>query len=225
MVNTFLKQPQRQRQSTEAFLQSLLEGDGLKGVGGFSLVCGKIGEPLAVVSNRTPGVEGVTWLAYKRGETVGLSNAAFDDRSWPKVTEGEKLLASAIAESVARKDPKARFIDSVMDLLSTDTLPKRREGQKWNSFVKELRMSILIPRIGGEGMDNLRADDIAAANSDQHGEGLSGVYGTQKQTVILVDHMGKATFVERSLYDSAAQPIKVSERDEWFEFDIENWAL
>ena len=54
-------------------------------------------------------------------------------------------------------------------------------------------------------------------------KGLSGVYGTQKQTVVLVDHQGRVTFVERSLYDTDAQPIDETERDKWFDFDIESW--
>lgn len=222
MVNTFLKQPIKETQSTEVFLRNLIEGDGLKGIGGFSLVCGKLREPLAVISNRTPDVDGVTWLASKRGETVGLSNAAFGNRSWPKVTEGEKFMESAIAKSIARRDNKEAFVEEMMKLLSNDTLPKRQEGQGWDSYVRELRKSILIPRLGGEGMDGMSAEDVATAKSDQHVQGLSGVYGTQKQTVVLVDHQGHVTFVERTLYDNKAQAVEDAERDKWFEFDIKD---
>ena len=224
MVNAFLKQSNEETQSTEAFLRNLLEDDGLKGIGGFSLVCGRLGEPLAVISNRTPDVEGVTWLASKRGETVGLSNAAFGNRSWPKVTEGEKLMESAIARSIARSDNAEAFVEEMMKLLSTETLPKRREGQGWDAYVKELRKSILIPKLGGDGMDGMRAEDVATAKSDQHLQGLSGIYGTQKQTVVLVGHQGHVTFVERTLYDNKAQVVKKTERDKWFEFDIKDWV-
>ena len=224
MVNAFLKQPNEETQSTEAFLRNLLEDDGLKGIGGFSLVCGKLGEPLAVISNRTPDVEGVTWLASKRGETVGLSNAAFGDRSWPKVTEGEKLMESAIARSIARRDSTEAFVEEMMKLLSTETMPKRQEGQGWDAYVNELRKSILIPKLGGDGMDGMRAEDVATAKSDQHVQGLSGIYGTQKQTVVLVDHQGHVTFVERTLYDNKVQVVKEAERDKWFEFDVKDWA-
>ena len=224
MVNAFLKQPIKETQGTEAFLRTLLEGDGLKGIGGFSLVCGKLGEPLAVISNRTPDVEGVTWLASQRGETVGLSNAAFGDRSWPKVTEGEELMESAIARSIARSDNTEAFVEEMMKLLSTETLPKRQGGQGWDAYVKELRKSIFIPKLGGEGMDGMRAEDVATAKSDQHVQGLSGVYGTQKQTVVLVDHQGHVTFVERTLYDDKAQVVEDAERNKWFELDIKDWA-
>ena len=219
MVNAFLKQPP-EKSSTEDFLKILLQGKGLEGVGGFSLVCGRVGEPLAVISNRTPNVEGVSWLARKKWVTEGLSNAAFGNRSWPKVTDGEELMKSAIHNSVARKDTKAQFIEEMMRLLSTDTLPKKQEGQSWDAYIKELRLSIFIPKLGGEGMDGMSAEDIATAKSEQNVRGLSGVYGTQKQTVLLVDHEGHATFMERTLYDSEAQPIKESGRDRWLEFDV-----
>lgn len=224
-MNAFLKQSSENNQGTEAFLENLLEGEGLKGIGGFSLVCGKVGEPLAVISNRTPNVEGVTWLVGQRDETVGLSNAAFGDKSWPKVADGEKYMEDTITLSVTRRDSKADFVKRLLSLLSIDTLPKRQEGQSLDMFIKELRKSILIPRLGGEGMDDMNAEDIATAESHQRAQGLSGVYGTQKQTVVLVDHQGHTTFVERSLYDSHAQPIPDAERDKWFEFDIQGWDV
>ena len=167
MVNAFLKQSTEEDQDTEAFIKKLLDEDELKGIGGFSLICGKVGEPLAVISNRTPSVEGVTWIAGKSGDTVGLSNATFANKSWPKVNDGKKLLASAIARSVARKDTKKEFVEEMMDLLSIDTLPKGKKGQSWDARVKDLRLSILIPRLDGEGSDGLRAEDIAAARSEQ----------------------------------------------------------
>ena len=167
MVNAFLKQSTEEEQGTEAFIKKLLNGDGLKGIGGFSLICGKVGEPLAVISNRTPSVEGVTWLAGKNGETVGLSNALFGDRSWPKVNDGEKFMASAIVRSVACKDSKKDFVEEMMDLLSIDTLPKGNKGQSWDTRVKDLRLSILIPRLDGDGVDGMKAEEIAAARSEQ----------------------------------------------------------
>ena len=167
MVNAFLKQSTEGEQDTEVFIKKLLNGDELKGIGGFSLICGKVGEPLAVISNRTPSVEGVTWLAVKNGETVGLSNASFGDKSWPKVNDGKKLLASAIARSVTRKDSKRVFVEEMMGLLSIDTLPTKTKGQSWDARIKDLRLSILVPRLEGEGVDDMRAEDVAAARSEQ----------------------------------------------------------
>ncbi|MCJ1277664.1 hypothetical protein MMC21_005478 [Puttea exsequens] len=230
MVNAFLTQPAGGEQSTESFIESLVANDGLTGVGGFSLVCGKIGEPLAVISNRTPNVEGITWIAQDRGQVVGLSNAAFSNRSWPKVLRGEELLSNVINANVAQNGDQVMLIKDLFDLLSDDTLPKRSEGQGWESFVKELRNSIFIPALGGEGT----AEDLATAKTNQHvsiiedmnidekpGDGMSGLYGTQKQTIVLVDHKSKVTFVERTLYDSRGRQAPLNERDVMVGFNIE----
>lgn len=233
MVNAFLTQPGDSPKDTGNFVRELVAGEGLKGVGGFSLVCGNVGQPLAIVSNRTPNIEDVTWIAKRRGETVGLSNAAYGDRSWPKIVNGEELMASVISQSVTRKDTKAELIEEMMRLLSIDTLPKRQQGEGWEGYVNQLRHSIFIPAVRGEGMDQAPSDAIAAAKDDAHVQsvdgdkappqavGMSGVYGTQIQTVVLVDHEGKVTFVERTLYDEEARPVPTEHRDRVFEFQIE----
>ncbi|KAL8692888.1 MAG: hypothetical protein Q9218_002181 [Villophora microphyllina] len=233
MVNAFLMENKHNPIDAEAFATNLIEGDGVTGVGGFTLVCGKVGEPLAVISNRTPSAEGVGWIARSRGKTVGLSNAAFENRSWPKVLDGELKIQAAIERSVMQEDNKVAFIEEMMQVWSVDTLPRRKLNEGWDSYVKELRNSIFIPAIGGEGVDHTSADQVAAGKSDKyvqvqqrpnlekHKDGLSGVYGTQKQTVVLVSHQGHVTFIERTLYDAHAQPIDGPERDRWFEFDLE----
>ncbi|KAL8730054.1 MAG: hypothetical protein Q9181_004799 [Wetmoreana brouardii] len=233
MANAFLLQDKHSPEDTEAFARNLVEGNGVTGVGGFSLVCGKVGQPLAVISNRTPSTEGVTWIAQQKGETVGLSNAAFGNHSWPKVINGEKIMQAAIERSAKRKDSKEAFIEEMMQLLSIDTLPRRKQDEGWESYIMELRKSIFIPAIGGEGIDNIGADEIAAGKSDrhvqvqgeanakEHKEGLTGVYATQKQTVVLVSHRGHVTFVERTLFDAAAKRTEGSERERWFEYDLE----
>ena len=227
MVNAYLTEPPNGIGSTQSFIETLLEGEGLKGVGGFSLVCGKIGEPLAVISNRTPGVEGITWIAESKDETIGLSNAAFANRSWPKVLRGEELLASVIQSHAVRKFQQANLIEDLFHVLSDDTLPKKSKGMGWDGYVKELRKSIFIPPIGGEGTDHLSAEELAAAASSQQvastkaGDSHSGVYGTQKQTIILVDRQGKVTFVERTLFDESGMVTAVEDRDRKFEFFID----
>lgn len=239
MVNAFLTQPADQGTSTTAeFVRQLVEDDeGLKGVGGFSLVCGRVGEGLAVVSNRTSRVEGTKWIlgqSGEGGETVGFSNAAFGDRSWAKVTRGEEMLRAVVGND-AREEERSRggFLEKLFGILSDDTLPRRNlaeEGGGLAGYLMELRNSIFIPVIGGEVTHGASADELAAARSEetlQGGEPGSGetsmLYGTQKQSVVLVSHQGHVTFVERTLYDGDGRPVDEANRDGRFEFDVEDW--
>ena len=221
MVNAFLCQSPDSALPTEAFVKHLIGDVGFQGVGGFSLVCGRIGKPLAVISNRTASAEGVVWVANKPGETVGLSNAAFGDRSWPKVVDGEKLLDALITRSTNEKHTKNRLTEELFNLLSTDTLPKYRAADDFETFIAELRKSIFIPVIGGDATQNSNADEIASAKSKSSvgvSTPMSGAYGTQKQSVLLVDHDGNVTFTERSLFDGNFLESHVKERV--FQFNI-----
>ena len=232
MVNAFLTQPGDSSVTTENFVRSLMEGEGLKGIGGFSLVCGIVGEPLAVISNRTPSADEVVWIMSKTGETVGLSNTTFADRSWTKVTRGEKMMAEAIEKNVAAQGSKDSLMQTLLSILSDDTLPRTTTGQSWESQVKELRKSIFIPAVGVEGAGNESREDLAAASSkesvsvekpkgqESKKDGFSGGYGTQKQTVVIVSNEGRVTFMERTIYDVDGQEVSEEERDRVFEFDI-----
>ena len=240
MVNAFLTQREGQYDSTADFVRHLVnDNEGLKGVGGFSLVCGRVGEPLAVISNRTPSVEGTTWILQGRGESIGLSNTAFADGSWTKVNRGKELLQSVIDEDVRhskdyKQDDKCEegLIEKCFELLSTDTLPKfTTENAGVESYIKEFRNSIFIPAIGGEDVSETRADQLAAGHTGHKaqdgtpaGDGMSGMYGTQKQSVVLVSNQGHVTFVERTLYSDDAKVTCGEERERWFEFDIEGWT-
>lgn len=233
MVNAFLTQAPEAATDTEDFIKALFKDEGILGVGGFSLVCGYIGKPLAVVSNRTPSVEGTIRIATRQGETVGLSNAAFGDQSWPKVVTGESLMASAIEKSIREEYTKEQLIDEMMQLLSTDTLPRRKDGEGWESYISQLRNSIFIPVIGGEGTKETHGDTVAAASISQpmHVMDLSRkssnkvdtsvFYGTQKQTTVLVDQNGLVTFMERTLYDESGRAVPKEAADLKFEFKLE----
>lgn len=237
MVNAFLTQPTGSSDGTEKFVHDLVEGEGLKDVGGFSLVCGKVGEPLAIISNRTPNVKGTAWIAKDKGETVGLSNATFENKTWPKVSRGEALLSSAIEQDLLDQRSQASLIAKMWRILDDDMLPRMPKGHDWSAYMQELRKSIFIPAIGGEGVDDSRAENLAAGKSDQHivvdnaagaaeaVHDFEGTYGTQKQTVVLVDHQGRVTFVERTLYGTNGRATAPSDRDRdrTFQFDIEGW--
>ncbi|MCJ1390536.1 hypothetical protein MMC18_003396 [Xylographa bjoerkii] len=220
IVNAYLTEPMEKMLRTEDFVSGLINENNISGVGGFSLVCGRVGEPLAVVSNRTSNTEGVAWIGTKEGQTVGLSNAAFSDRSWPKVLTGERLMEAAIAKAVSENFNEDQLIKEMLELLSTDTLPRLEGNEKedpWTSILKYLRLSIFIPLVVGQMAGNASADEIAAAKSDNPiivSGPESGMYGTQQQSVLLFDHHGQCTFFQRSVF--AAKDLQ----DRLFRFTV-----
>lgn len=230
MVTAFLTRSLEGEQGTEALVKSLVE-DGLIGMGGFSLICGRVGLPLAAISNRTPNIEGITWI-LEHFETVGLSNAAIADRTWTKVTRGEMLLKEAIEAHANSKASKETLLGDLFEILDDDTLPRHETKHDWESQVKELRESIFVPALGGQPVSEQSAEDLAAARSERTvstgvqqeqrsaSSDTRGAYGTQKQTIILVSLAGKVTFVERTLYDTNGRPTEGGARDRYFEFEI-----
>ncbi|KAI9715168.1 MAG: hypothetical protein M1812_006147 [Candelaria pacifica] len=243
MVKAFLTVPPHSEESTEDFLKKLIEKEGVQGMGGFSLVCGNLrkgpdglSKGLAVVSNRTPDVNDVTWIARSRNETHGLSNTAFGDRSWPKVLDGERLMREAIRESIEIDEGEDDFVKRLFRVLSTDTLPRKTNGEGWDSYVRQLRNSIFIPAITSEGMESSSADSIAAARSakgikvnesqnDKQDSSDGVMYGTQKQSIILVNEKGTLKFIERTLFDEHRQPVDVGKGDRIYEFAVTDWGL
>lgn len=218
--------------STEEFVKKMIASGAGKDAGGFSFVCGRIGEPLAVMSNRAQSEDDIPWIAAKPGETVGLSNAAFGDRSWHKVAHGERLMHDTIEESIKSHESEDQLVNRLLDLLSTDTLPRGGDKASLATYINELRNSIFVPVIGKKDPPGLSADEGATARMGEKAMvlegrldnklplGVSGAYGTQKQSVILVSHSGRVRFIERTLYDNDVNPIPLGEGDLEFVFDI-----
>ena len=234
----FLGVPQDSSETPAEFAERLVEGEGVQGVGGFSLVFGQLGNALpadanatreiprsgrlGIVSNRMKEAREVAWL---EDGTWGLSNSHYGDRTWPKVVQGERLLDEAVEQSLDAHEASEELAERCFAVLSTDTLPEWQAGEDWITFVKELRNSIFIPRIGADtGTDKPAADKIAAAEGTKPVSVMSGMYGTQKQTVILVDRRGHVTFIERTLCDEHGKDMLEKDRDRRFDFDIEGWV-
>jgi len=148
----------REDESTEQFVHRLLEGDGVQGVGGFSLVCGKLRkrsggdghqlEPLAILSNRSGTPDDVPWIAARRGEVYGLSNTSYSDPvTWPKVQMGKELVLQAVEDATKAGLGEEELVDKLYAVLDTDTLPEQ-DGQDFEDFIFQLRKSIFIPSIG-----------------------------------------------------------------------------
>ena len=218
--------------STDEFVKDMVASGAGRDAGGFSLVCGRVGEPLAVVSNRAKSEDDIPWIAASPGETVGLSNAAFGDRSWHKVASGEKLMRDALAQSAHTGESEDQLVKRLLDLLSTDTLPRRVDGDGLETYINQLRNSIFVPAIGRKDLCSLTADEFAAARSGEAAEviegrldnnvslGVSGLYGTHKQSVILVSHSGKVRFLERTLHDNDVNPVPLGKGDREFVFEV-----
>jgi uncharacterized protein with NRDE domain len=255
MVTAWLTSPEDE--STEQFVHHLLEGEGVKGVGGFSLVCGKLRkrrdtehelEPLAIISNRAGSPDDVPWIAQKRGQVYGLSNTSFlDPETWPKVRMGREKVLGVVKEAVDGGLGEQELVDKLYAVLDTDTLPPQ-EGEDFEEYIYQLRHSIFIPAIGHAARPKVpKADAIASANTavaangikecedseeelkeeeapdPEQSPGMTGIYGTQRQTIILVDWEGNVTFRERSLWDAEGNPIERGKADMKFEFKVEGW--
>lgn len=228
--NAWLKSNPVSTQTSTDFARQMIEEDGVQGVGGFSLCYGFVqdvakGEGLVIVSNRTPDVDGVIHLLRSRDETTALSNAAYGDRSWPKVVNGEKWTAEAIAASVAANETREQLVERLLAVLSVDTMPRQKDNEEWDMYLTQLRHSVFIPAIGRSHLElhKMPSHEVGDVVKHKAPDATSGCYGTGKQIVILVDRQGQAYYLERTLFDSDAQPTAKGEGDRVFEFQVEGW--
>ena len=141
-------------------------------------------------------------------------------------------MAETIAKSCSKGDTMAQLVEEMFRLLSHDTLPRWENGDSWETYLRQLRHSVFIPKLGDPAAKPVPPEEVAAAGSDKlvvqmsttskSGLGSSGPYGTQKQTVVLVDHSGHVTFVEKTLYNEHGEYVADKQSDLTFEFDIKN---
>lgn len=188
------------------------------------------------------------WLCKQPGETHALSNSHFGDRSWPKVVKAENAVALAMNLAAAQHASKESIIKTCLEILRKDTLPRRKVGEDWEIYLQQLKHSVYVPAIGLAEQKALEevnktatprsstpvvnggalkgADALANGSVNGHAhvvEATHGVYGTQKQSVILVDWEGRVTFFERTLFGTDGVPIEEGEGDRMFVFQIEDW--
>ena len=260
MVTAWLAAPPAE--PTARFVERMLADGGVRGVGGFSLICGKLRRsrrpspghdgaaiaPLAVLSNRASHPSHVPWIAGARGETLGLSNTRYDDPVlWPKIADGRAALDRAVAAGESATE--AELLASLFAVLDADTLPVD-DGVPFDECTLLLKHSIFIRAIGdAEHRTAMEAAVAAAADAagpeavrtaarvpeelahearpDGQAEGhngfATGMYGTQRQTVLLVDWEGNVTYVERALWDAHGRPVERGQGDMYFRFQIEGW--
>lgn len=229
IVKRFLTISPESKASTRQFVDEILSSSMLKNVGGFSLVCGKVDEPLAILSNRVSNVDNMKLIARDGGETIALSNTALGNRSWPKIVKAEELVNEAIKAHIEEKEGESDLIRRLLAVLSTDTLPGLGKGAGAEAYRAVLSESIFIPAIGdqdGAAVATGRISGIDVVSPTGGGQPgmmpyVSGLYGTQKQTVVLVSTNGRVRYFERTLFDDCAKSIPIGEGDRSFEFTIE----
>jgi uncharacterized protein with NRDE domain len=230
--NAWLKSDPAAKETSDEFAKRMIEEDGVKGVGGFSLCYGFVQDVvkreggLRIVSNRTPDVKGVIQLLDGQDpETHALSNAAYGDRTWPKVVNGEAWTKKVIKESIAANESRHQLVQRLLGILTTDTMPRQKENEEWDMYLNQLRHSIFVPSIGRDHLDEhkMPAHEIGDLVKQKAVDATSGCYGTQKNIVVLVNKEGKAYYLERTLYDGDARPIEKGKGDREFEFQIEGW--
>ncbi|KAL4987078.1 NRDE protein-domain-containing protein [Aspergillus falconensis] len=147
--------------ATETYVEEMVASPTARNVGGFSLVCGYVNEPLAIVSNRSSTMDQITWIAGEKGQTKGLSNTVFDDRSWPKILDGERLMGEAVEKHVAEEEGEEELIERLLGVLNTNTLPGLDGDATAEDYLPYFRRSIFIPLIGTR--DKTRSKSPAAA--------------------------------------------------------------
>ncbi|KAF2724983.1 DUF833 domain-containing protein [Polychaeton citri CBS 116435] len=233
IVNAYLTVPPDhiEGEDPEQFARRLMTEMGIHDVGGFSLLYGQLkpetGEggnkslgQLNILSNRTTDSSQLVKLLGTAGETQGLSNSHFGDRTWPKVVKGEQKLKQAIQRHVSDINvDDEQFIESLFEVLSVDTLPKKPRDEPWHEFSNQLKNSIFIPAVNDEeGIQHAAAQ--VNGTTPQSKLVTEGVYGTQKQTVIVVDRRGRVNYIERTLFDEQGRAVNKPEQEKRFGFSI-----
>jgi uncharacterized protein with NRDE domain len=223
IVNSWLTSPPSERQTTHDFVQAMVASPEAKQVGGFSLVCGHINEPLAIVSNRSLDMDHITWVASEKNQTRGLSNTSVDDRTWPKILHGERLMETAIKEHAHAQEDEDALVERLLQVLSTDTLPRLPEEENsLDNYIPFLSKSVFVPVVGTEKLAAACEDQAKKSQSNglMDQRYFSGLYGTQKQTVLLARPDGRVRYFERTLYDNQAKPVPIGQGDKCFEFTV-----
>lgn len=147
---------------------------------GFNLITGSLGNNKEMVYCSNRGNEGACPLV---GGVYGLSNSLLDS-PWMKVKEGKKKFKEIISSNLNKDD----LVSELLSLLGDDTCyhpdPEMHDTSH-PEFLMKAFSSIFVKAPGVR-------------------------YGTRTNTVILVDHEGTVTYVERTM----AEPIK-QEQVEW----------
>lgn len=154
--------------------------------------------------------------------TTSLSNSHFADKTWPKTSFGEMFMHELIYPSpttftVSTQPIRLEILDTCFHILSSNTMPTRDADESWGRYSRELRNSIFIPPIEVRGTTEYdNANPVPKPMEKVEKEW----YGTQEQTVMLVDWDGMATFVERTLKYVEGRRSNQGQGERMFKFEI-----
>lgn len=224
--------------SVDDFVRRMLAGGETRGVGGFSLIYGRLRRlkkdggdatlaPLAILCNRTHHPDKVPSICGAAGETHGLSNTSFvdlrgagpTDSVWPKIRDGEQLMKEAVARAVDEDLSEERLVDLLFGILDDEKRPQEHE-MTFDQLSAHAKKSIFIPPLQVEQVGTMMPDHLPA---DSPAGFPTALYGTQRQTVLLVDWDGQVTYIERALWSDSGECVPRGSGDDIFRFRIEGW--
>lgn len=229
------------------FVKRMVNDPATKAAGGFSLICGDLQEkkengiePLAILTNRCDELPEVPRLGGERGMTCGLSNTIYiEPPTWPKIKRGEQLLEVAIQKAAEEGLDEDQLMDRLFAVLDDNTMPLR-PNMSMQDHMDALRHSIFVPPFGDteawkdmadaaeQGRTKAPFDEIEDESdadtqlpADPHVNFMKGAYGTQRQTLVLIDWEGNVTYKERAVWDSHGNRLEKGNGDVVIKYKID----
>lgn len=234
-------------ETLDHFVKRMVDDPTTKAAGGFSLICGDLQpkkdkgiEPLAIISNRCDEVHEVPRIGGDRGMTYGLSNAVYTEpATWPKIKRGKELLEETVRTAVEEDVDEEELMERLLAILKDDTMPLR-PNMSTQEHMDVLRESVYVPAFGdaqgwNDMVDAAEQGKAKAAFDAMEDENeaetppptsppvyfMKGAYGTQRQTLVLVDWEGNVTYKERALWDAHGNRLDQGKGDIAFKYKIE----
>ncbi|UNI22781.1 hypothetical protein JDV02_008637 [Purpureocillium takamizusanense] len=219
--------------------------------GGIAIVSNRASHPddvplVDLDSRETWGLSNTVFDDPKEWPKVTAGKRLLDEL----VSEAGATASKTDDDASQQQEEQEKLIKALFSVLDVDTLPQMTEGQGFEAYISQLKHSIFVPPIGDQkhreamqkAMANGRSDwnvlngDAKAVeellaeerpDAKTHPEIMAafetGMYGTQRQTVLLVDLEGNVTFVERALWDANGHAIPRGDGDVAFKFKIDGW--
>ncbi|KAI0394868.1 NRDE protein-domain-containing protein [Xylariaceae sp. FL0594] len=232
------------------FVKRIVNDPATKAAGGFLLICGDLKtrnsdgiQPLAILTNRCDDHQSVPRIAGERGMTYGLSNTVYvDPPTWPKIKRGTQLLEETIRTAVEQDLDETELTERLYTVLEDDTKPQR-PGMSIQEHMDSLRETVFVPPFtdseGWKAMADAaehgktestfdfiegESDSDAPTPTEPFVNFMKGAYGTQRQTIILVDWEGNVTYKERALWDKHGNRIEKGKGDVVIKYKIDDAA-